>query len=106
VDTSQIIVYYYDSSDSANSDGCLLRYASNSVSVTSTVIASNLIAPLYFTGEDYTGATQYDRTFKGVIHTTLQFCQFQYPTTTVGSNCLFSSYHIDCRATPHLPDGP
>lgn len=104
IDTTKYILYYYDLSDSANSDGRLWRYISTNQAT--SVIASNLINTLYFTSEDYSGATQTVRTYKGVIHTTLQFCQFQYPLTTVGSNSLYDYYRIDCRATPHLPDGP
>jgi hypothetical protein len=104
IDTTKYILYYYDLSDSANSDGRLWRYVSTNQAT--SVIASNLINTLYFTSEDYSGATQTVRTYKGVIHTTLQFCQFQYPLTTVGSNSLYDYYRIDCRATPHLPDGP
>lgn len=107
VDTSQQIIYYYDLTGDVNSNGILWRYYyTNGVQLSSTVIASNLIPPMYFTSENFQGYTQADRTFKGVVHTKLSFCQFQYPTTQVGSNCLFDTYTIDCRATPHLPDGP
>lgn len=104
IDTTKYILYYFDLSDSVNSDGRLWRYVSTNQ--TTTVMASNLINTLYFTSEDYYGATQTVRTYKGVIHATLQFCEFQYPLTAVGSNCLYDYYRIDCRATPHLPDGP
>ncbi len=107
VDTSQYILYYFDLSDAANSDGHLLRtYNVSGSPVSTAMVASNLINSLYFTSENYYGLTQSNRTYKGVIHTTLQFCEFQYPLTQVGSNCLFQYYRMDCRATPHLPDGP
>jgi len=107
VDTSQSIMYYFDLSDSINNDGRLWRTSNVAGdSESGTVIASNLINTLYFTSEDYTGTPQTSRTFKGVIHTTLQFCEFQYPLTRVGSNYLYQYYRMDCRATPHLPDGP
>jgi hypothetical protein len=66
---------------------------------------SNLINTLYFTSEDYYGRTQSVRTFKGVVHATLQFSLFLYPLTQVGSNQMYEYYRIDCRATPHIPDG-
>jgi hypothetical protein len=72
----------------------------------STVVASNLINSLYFTSESFNGTNQCLATYKSVIHTTLQFCEFVYPLTRVGSNYMFDYYRIDCRATPHLPDGP
>jgi hypothetical protein len=104
IDTSKYILYYFDLKDATNSNGRLWRYVSTNQ--TTMVLASNLINTLYFTGEDFTGATQAVRTYKGIIHTTLQFSEFQYPKTKVGSNYLFNYYRIDCRATPHLPDGP
>jgi Tfp pilus assembly protein PilW len=107
VDTSQYILYYYDTSDNANNDGRLWRSASLAGSTTAaTVIASNLISTMSFASENFQGLVQTNRTYKGVIHTTLHFCEFQYPLTQVGSNDLYEFYQIDCRATPHLPDGP
>jgi Tfp pilus assembly protein PilW len=106
VDTSQYIVYYFDLTYTNVNNGQLLRYNNVGGPGTASVVASNLINTLYFTSEDYMGNTQSVRTYKGVIHATLQFCQFLYPLTAVGSNCLYDAYRIDCRATPHLPDGP
>jgi type II secretory pathway pseudopilin PulG len=107
VDTTQSILYYFDLSDSINNDGRLWR-TSNVVGDTEsgTIIASNLINTLYFTSENFQGTPQTVRTFKGVVHATLQFCEYQYPLTKVGSNYLYEYYRMDCRATPHLPDGP
>jgi hypothetical protein len=104
VDLSKYTLYYFDSSDIANNNGCL--WYLNTISGDNRIIVSNLIAPLLFTSERYTGETQTVREFKGVIHATFQYSQFQYPLTKVGSNSLFNSYRIDLRATPHLPDGP
>ena len=104
VNMSSYTLYYFDLSQVANNDGLLWRLTSTAQ--TPTVVASNLINTLYFTSEDYMGNTQTVRTYKGVIHATLQFCQFQYPQTPIGTNGLFDYYRIDCRATPHLPDGP
>jgi hypothetical protein len=96
--------YYFDTTHVATGDGVLLRLASGASAP--SVVASNLLGPLYFTSETYLGNTQTVRTYKGVIHTVLQFSQFQYPLTPVGTNGLYDYYRIDCRATPHLPDGP
>jgi hypothetical protein len=106
ISLSQYTIYYFDASQAAAGNGVLWRsYNSNGVQV-ATVVASNLINTLWFTSEDYAGSTQQSKTYKGVIHTTLQFTKFLYPITSVGSNCLYNYYRIDCRVTPHLPDGP
>ncbi len=104
VNTNQTILYYFDSSQVASANGLLWRLPSSTG--VPVVSESNLINTLYFTSEDYMGNTQTVRSFKGVIHATLQFSQFLYPLTAVGSNGLYNYYRIDCRATPHLPDGP
>ena len=103
VDLSKYTLYYFDSSDIANNNGRLWHL--NSTNGVNLVSVSNLIAPLYFTGEKYDGSKQTNRTYKSVIHATFQYSQFQYPLTQVNSNTIFNSYRIDVRATPHLPDG-
>jgi type II secretory pathway pseudopilin PulG len=107
VDTTKSVLYYFDTSDSGNNDGRLWRTSNvPGDAMSGTIIASNLINTLYFTSETFLGATQMNTTYKGVVHTTLQFCEYQYPLTKVGSNFLYQYYRMDCRATPHLPDGP
>ncbi|HEY4416347.1 MAG TPA: prepilin-type N-terminal cleavage/methylation domain-containing protein [Verrucomicrobiae bacterium] len=104
IDITKYILYYFDLSDTNNNNGKLWRYTSTNQ--VSSILASNLINSMYFSSEDYSGTVQSSRTYKGVIHTTLQFCEFQFPLTKVGPTYLFNYYRIDCRATPHLPDGP
>lgn len=103
---SQYTLYYFDLTDTNNSNGKLCRTVSTNWNP--VVLASNLINTLYFAAENYNGVIQTNegtsKAYKNVIHTTLQFCQFQYPLTQVGSNCLYDSYQIDFRATPHLPE--
>ena len=103
---SQFIYYYFDLSDTNNSNGKLL--STTSTNWNPVILASNLINTLYFLAEDYNGVVQTNnwtsKSYKNVIHTTLQFRQFQFPTTTVGSNCLYDFYQLDYRATPHLPE--
>ena len=103
VDATRYTLYWVDPSQTNSGNGMLWRL--NSTNGTAIIIVSNLINTLYFTSEDYLGNTQSVRTYKGVIHATLQFSQFQYPLTPIGSNGLFDYYRIDCRATPHIPDG-
>jgi type II secretory pathway pseudopilin PulG len=109
IDYTKYIQYSYAASVLASNsitptNDCLWRYVSTSG--TETIVASNLINVAGFLSENYTGVNQLCPTYKGIVHTTLQFCEFQYPLTKVGSNYLFDYYRIDCRATPHLPDGP
>ncbi len=103
VDATRYVLYYFDTSQIASANGILWRQ--NSTNGAASIVVSNLINTLYFTSEDYLGATQAVRTYKGIVHCTLQFSQFQYPLTPVGTNGLFDYYRIDCRATPHIPDG-
>jgi Tfp pilus assembly protein PilW len=104
---SQYILYYFDTTDMANSNGKLMRNASNT-NWSPVCLASNLINTLYFRAENYNEVVQTNtgssKSYKNVIHTTLQFKQFQYPLTQVGSNCLYDFYQLDFMATPHLPE--
>lgn len=103
---SQYILYFFDTSDSVHSNGKLLRTVSTNWNP--VVLASNLINSLYFQAEDYNGVVATNegtsKAYKNVIHTTLQFCQFQYPLTPVGTNGLFDFYILNFKATPHLPE--
>ena len=103
VDLTKYILYYFDTNQAANFNGCL--WYVNTTNGANYILVSNLIAPLYFTAENYDGTTNTVQSYKSVVHVTFQFAQFQYPLTQVGSNGLFNSYRIDVRATPHLPDG-
>ncbi len=107
VDVTKYYLYYFDTNQAANMNG-LLMYMDNTGTNAGTALisVSNLIAPLYFTVENYRGTTLSNQTYKSVIHATFQYSQFQYPLTPVGSNGLFNSYRMDVRATPYLPDGP
>jgi len=104
IDTNQFILYFFDGTQATNRNGMLWRW--KRPGGTATLVVSNLLDPLYFTSENYQGYTQTVRTYKGVIHTTLQFSQFLYPRVPIGgSNGLFDYFRIECRATPHIPDG-
>ena len=70
----------------------------------STVIASNLTGTLSFTAENQTGAMQTDMQWRYVMHFILQFQQYQYPLTTVGTNSLYDFYKMEFRVTPRAPD--
>ena len=104
VNSANYILYYFDTNQVANFDGHLCYLSSTNA--TSQILVSNLINPLFFTCEQYDGTMKTVSSYKSVIHATFQYSQFQFPLTKVGSNCIFNSYRIDLRATPHLPDGP
>lgn len=98
------VVYYFDTSQSNN--GQLCRYCDTNF--TSVILASNLISDMNFRGETYAGIASTNdgisRAYRSVIHTTLSFCQFQYPLTSVGTNGLYEYYVLNFKATPHLPE--
>jgi Tfp pilus assembly protein PilW len=108
--SSSYVIYYFDLTYSNQNNGKLMRLTSSNT--TPVVIASNLVNWLNngysFSSEDYNGniaTNDGSRTWKNVIHTTLQFCQFEYPITTVGgTNSLYDFYKMEYRATPHLPE--
>lgn len=107
---SVAILYYFDLVNSNNSDGHLVRVSTTNWNP--IVVASNLVNWLgggySFAVEDYNGhAATNDAdsmSYKRIIHTSLQFCQFQYPLTAVGTNGLYDYYKIEFRVTPHLPE--
>jgi hypothetical protein len=105
-DSKSTIYYYFDLSDSNNSNGKLMCNATTNWNP--VCLTSNLINTLYFRAENYNEVLQTNEgsghAYKNVIHTTLQFKQFQYPLTQVGSNCLYDFYQLDFMATPHLPE--
>jgi hypothetical protein len=96
-DTNIYIRYYLDTSTSK-----LCRIHSGDI--TPRVIAESLTNTVIFTSEDYRGAIVSDYSYKNVIHTKLQFYQYQYPLTKVGPNYFYNYYCLDFRATPHCPD--
>jgi hypothetical protein len=92
-------LYYFTA---VGGDNKLCRFHTGDSS--SSVIASNLINTLTFTGEDYKGTVMTDLQWRYIIHFILQFRQFQYPQTQVGTNYLYDFYKIEFRVTPRAPD--
>jgi type II secretory pathway component PulJ len=107
---SSAITYYYDLANSGSSDGHLVRFTSSNS--TPVIVASNLVNWLgngyTFNVEDYNGSPATNdadsKSYKCIIHVMLQFCQFQYPLTAVGTNGLYDYYKIEFKVTPHLPE--
>jgi len=108
---SAYILYYFDLTYSNNSDVHLMRNATNTV-WSPVLLASNLVNWLgngyTFQVEDFNGNLMTNagtsKGYKDVIHTTLQYCLFQYPLTPVGTNGLYDFYKMEFRASPHLPE--
>lgn len=98
------IIYYFDTSG-GDSNYKLCRIHTGDASP--TVIASHLQNNTNFTAENYTGGVVWTMQDHDVIHFTLDFCEYQYPLTLVGTNskCLYDRYVVDFRATPHVPGG-
>jgi len=107
---SQSITYYFDLGAASASDGHLVRVTTSNT--TPVVVASNLVNWLgngyTFNVEDYNGSPATNdadsNSYKCIIHVMLQFCQFQYPLTQVGTNGLYDYYKIEFKVTPHLPE--
>ena len=107
---SAYVMYYFDVTDAANNNGKLIRYTS--ANRTPVCLTSNLVNWLTngysFVAEDYTGAVAVNQgssmAYKNMIHAKLQFGQFQYPLTPVGTNGLYDFYKMEFKATPHLPE--
>jgi Tfp pilus assembly protein PilW len=98
-DTNSYTIYYFDTSNAQ-----LLRRGSGTTG--STLIASYLTNAMYFRAELPTGQTMTNLSYKGVINCNMEFAQFQYPLTKVGTGNLYDYYRLSFKATPHVPDGP
>jgi hypothetical protein len=94
------ITYYFDTNILGNWKLCRVHSAEPM-----TVIASNLQNSCNFTAEDFSGTAQSNMLDRMVIHFSLDFLEYQYPRTFVGSNYLYDRYVLDFRATPHVPGG-
>ena len=97
-DTSKYIVYYF------NTNACELRRRVSGAGTT-TLVASYLTNGMYFQAETFRGAIQTNLTHKGVINCSMEFAQYQYPLTRVGTGYLYDYYKLSFKVTPHVPDG-
>ena len=103
-------MYYFDLSQAASNNGRLMRFST--VQPTPICIASNLVNWLTngysFVAEDCTGTVITNEgssvAYKSMIHVKLQFAEFLYPLTPVGTNGLYDFYKLEFKATPHLPE--
>jgi type II secretory pathway pseudopilin PulG len=97
------IIYYF------NTNGASGTWTLNRIhtgDTAPTVIASHLQNSGTFTEEAYDGTPRTAVFDRNVIHFMLDFCEYQYPLTKVGTNgCYYDRYVMDFRATPHVPGG-
>lgn len=100
VDTNGWIRYYFDTNNYL-----LCRMTNNGVT-NSSIVCSNLTNAMLFQGLMYNCSTQCDLTYKWVISTALQFSEYQYPLTYVGSNYYYNYYQIRFMISPHNFDPP
>lgn len=78
------------------------------LTMTSNVVAqdlTNVFKSMIFEAQTYDGKPQTNRSHKGVVCVWMEFKQFQYPTTQVGTNRLYDYYRMHFKLTSHIPDG-
>lgn len=69
------------------------------------VIAKGLTNNMYFQSEDYRGTiVQSNLLHNMVLHTWMEFAQYQYPLTKVGPSHYYDYYKMEFRLTSHQPD--
>ena len=107
---SAFAIYYFNTNTPNNGSLMCVRTNTNWSPV---IICSNLIwmddLSFVFTAENYAGTRQTNNitnvnNYKNIIHVKLNFCQFLYPLTQVGTNGLYDYYKMEFRVTPHLPE--
>ena len=99
---SNNIIYYFDTSGASGTWTLKRIHTGDSAP---TTIASHLQNSCTFSAENYAGTVQQTMLDSDVIHFTLDFCEYQYPLTKVGTNFYYDRYVLDFRATPHVPGG-
>jgi hypothetical protein len=104
VDTNSWVRYFFNTNNATNWSLCRLTngMATNYVVADSLTNMSGL--GMSFRAEDYRGSNASDLTFKYVIVTTLEFAQYQYPLTKVGSNYFYNYYRIQFKTASHNYD--
>ena len=93
------VTYYFAT---IGGDGKLCRIRTGDA--TYSVMASNLFNSLTFVAENQAGTVVTDQQWRYTIHFILQFRQYQYPQTVVGTNGLYDFYKMEFRVTPRAPD--
>ena len=97
--TNTYYLYYFDTNSQT-------LYRTHSGWVRPKPVASHLTNSMCFRAEDPRGNLLTNITHKGVIATTMQFSQYQYPLTKIGPSYFYNYYALTLKLTPHVPDGP
>jgi hypothetical protein len=90
--STNIIIYYFDTGVNK-----LFRYT-NGVPGYKT-LAANLTNTYQFTGEDYQGNILTGLDNHSVVGVRMEFYEFYYPLTKVGSNYLYDYYKLEFKAS-------
>ena len=106
--STAFIIYCFDT------NACNLYRMSNGVtpfqivaqSLTNTGTLGNgtTNTSMTFHAEQYDGTPAMDWQYKYAIVTTMEFCQYQYPLTSVGPNYYYNYYRIQLKAASHCPN--
>jgi type II secretory pathway pseudopilin PulG len=67
-------------------------------------LAQFLTNTMYFRAEDFRGVVQTTSNYKEIINVCMQFYQYQFPLTKIGSNYLYNYYKLEFRISSHAPD--
>jgi|SRR6266850_3731088 len=105
-DTNVWIRYYFETNGPAlaNPNGRLCRIGSDgSFRVISENLTNATPNSMTFYAENYRGTNVYDYNYKCVIVTFMEFCQFQFPKTTVGAGGYYDYYRVLLKAASHCP---
>ena len=97
-DTNSYVRYFFDTNNFE-----LRRSESGAEGY--SVVADDLTNTMYFRAEDYAGNIKTDASYKYVIAVKMEFAQFQYPPTRVGSGYYYDYYKMEFKVTPHCPNG-
>ncbi|SPE59208.1 conserved hypothetical protein [Verrucomicrobia bacterium] len=113
---SPYILYYFDTNTacSTNAQGRLCRLVSTNnnqiytwkpvVQYLTNTTPATTTNSMFFHAENYMGQIMNDYQYKYVIVTTMEFSEYQFPTTKVGSNQYFNYYRMRLKATSHCPN--
>jgi len=101
--------YWYDSTSNPTNWTLYRNVWTNGVAPTdSQIIAQNLTNldgnGMTFHAEMYNGSLSLNLTYKYVVCTTLEFCQYQYPLTKVGPGYYYNYYGIQLKLASHCPN--
>jgi hypothetical protein len=100
--------YYFDTNN------CQLCRMTNGVA-TIMIVAQSLTnsgtfgngttnTSMTFEAQKFDGSPAQDLQYKYLIVTTMEFCQYQYPLTSVGPGYYYNYYRIQLKAASHCPN--